>query len=40
MAEAYDQPIYAVRLRPHRSLTRGQAKTLIAVVSVAICGIK
>jgi len=39
MAEAYDQPIYAVRLRPHRSLTRGQAKTLIAVVSVAICGI-
>lgn len=39
MAEAYDQPIYAVRLRPHRSLTRGQAKTLVAVVSAAICAI-
>jgi uncharacterized membrane protein len=37
MAEAYDQPIYAVRLRPHRSLSRGQAKTLVAVVSAAIC---
>ena len=39
MADTYDQPIYAVRLRPHRSLTRGQAKTLVAIVSVAICAI-
>lgn len=36
MAESYDQPIYAVRLRPHRSLTRGQAKALAAIVSAAI----
>ena len=39
MADTYDQPIYAVRLRPHRSLTRGQAKTLVAIVSLAICAI-
>ncbi len=39
MADTYDQPIYAVRLRPHRSLTRGQAKTLVAIVSAAICAI-
>jgi len=39
MAEAYDKPIYAVRLRPHRSLTRGQANTLVFIVSAAICAI-
>lgn len=39
MAEAYDQPIYAVRLRPHRSLTRAQAKLLVIAVSLAICAI-
>ena len=36
MAETYDQAIYAVRLRPHRSLSRAQAKILVAVVSAAI----
>ena len=39
MAEAYEKPIYAVRLRPHRSLTREQANMLIAVVSLTICAI-
>ncbi len=39
MAEAYDQAIYAVRLRPHRSLTYGQAKALVLVVSATICAI-
>ncbi|MCB1542651.1 MAG: DUF2244 domain-containing protein [Rhodoblastus sp.] len=39
MAEAYDRPIYAVRLRPHRSLTRGQANTLVFIVSATICAI-
>ena len=39
MAESYEQAIYAVRLRPHRSLTRGQAKILVAIVSAAICAI-
>lgn len=37
MAEVYDKPIYAVRLRPHRSLTREQANMLVFVVSAAIC---
>jgi len=39
MAEAYDQALYAVRLRPHRSLSRGQAKILVVVVSAVICAI-
>lgn len=39
MAEAYEQAIYAVRLRPHRSLSRGQANALVVVVSATICAI-
>lgn len=39
MAQEYDQAIYSVRLRPHRSLTRAQAKTLVFIVSAAICAI-
>ena len=39
MAQAYDQAIYSVRLRPHRSLTRGQANMLVFVVSATICAI-
>ena len=35
-AEAYDQALYTARLRPHRSLTRAQAKVLVALVSVAL----
>jgi len=36
MAEPYEQPIYRARLRPHRSLTRAQAKALVAIVSAAL----
>jgi uncharacterized membrane protein len=32
MSERYEQAIYAVRLRPHRSLTRAQAKALVAIL--------
>lgn len=39
MAEAYEQAIYAVRLRPHRSLSRGQAKGLVAVFSLACAAV-
>ncbi len=36
MAEPYEQPIYFARLRPHRSLTRAQAKVLVAIVGAAL----
>lgn len=36
MAEQYDQALYFARLRPHRSLSRAQAKFLVATVSAAI----
>ena len=36
MAEPYDQALYFARLRPHRSLTRAQAKILVAVISAAL----
>ncbi|MFV0281194.1 MAG: DUF2244 domain-containing protein [Rhodoblastus sp.] len=39
MSEAYDRAIYAVRLRPHRSLTRAQAKIIVAAICLAICAI-
>ena len=36
MAEQYEQAIYSVRLRPHRSLTRAQAKIVVGLVSLAL----
>ncbi len=39
MAERYEQALYAVRLMPHRSLTRGQARILVLAVSAAIASI-
>lgn len=39
MAEAYEKAIYAVRLRPYRSMSRPQANALIVIVSVAICAV-
>ena len=36
MAEHYEQAIYNVRLRPHRSLTRAQAKIVVTIVSAAL----
>ncbi len=39
MAEGYEQALYAVRLTPHRSLTRGQARILVVAVSAAIASI-
>jgi uncharacterized membrane protein len=36
MAEPYDQPLYLARLRPHRSLTRAQAKIIVSIVSAAL----
>ncbi len=36
MAEQYEQAIYSARLRPHRSLTRGQARILVTIVSLAL----
>lgn len=35
MSDVYEQALYAVRLRPHRSLTRAQAKILVIVLSLA-----
>ena len=35
MSDRYDQALYAVRLRPHRSLSRAQAKGLILLFSLA-----
>lgn len=36
MAEKYDQTIYSARLRPHRSLTRAQAKIVVAFISAGL----
>ena len=36
MADQYEQALYAVRLRPHRSLTCAQAKVLVGLASAAL----
>ena len=36
MAEHYDQALYFARLRPHRSLTRAQAKILVSILSAML----
>ena len=35
MADRYDQALYSVRLRPHRSFSRAQAKLLVVLFSAA-----
>jgi uncharacterized membrane protein len=39
MPERYEQAIYAVRLKPHRSLSREQAKTLVVILGAACLGV-
>jgi uncharacterized membrane protein len=39
MAEPYEQAIYAVRLRPHRSFSRGRAKALVVGFSAVCLGL-
>ena len=36
MTDHYDQALYSARLRPHRSLTRAQAKILVSILSAAL----
>ncbi|MDE2363811.1 MAG: DUF2244 domain-containing protein [Hyphomicrobiales bacterium] len=39
MAQAYDQALYTARLRPHRSLSRAQAKLLVSLMSLALAAL-